>query len=189
MPIDARVQELIAAGDLRTAATEALRVLGPQVLRYLRSVLRNEADAGDAFSQFAENLWSGLAGFRGQSALRTWAFRIARNAAANLRDEAWRRRGRPFATGEASALALEIRTASAVRAEQQHDALSKLREALTDDDRALLALRVDQQLSWEEVAEILSADDAPVTAGTLTKRFERLKDRLARMAKEQGLLG
>jgi len=189
MALDARVQELIAAGDLRGAATEALRALGPQVLRYLRSVLRSEADTADAFSQFAENLWTGLAGFRGQSALRTWAFRIARNVAANLRDEAWRRRGRPFATGEASALALEIRTASAVRAEQQLDALAKLREALTDDERALLALRVDQQLAWEEVADILSAEDAPVSAATLTKRFERLKDRLARMARDQGLLG
>jgi RNA polymerase sigma-70 factor (ECF subfamily) len=186
--LEERVRTLVAAGDRRAAATDAIRALGPSILRYLRTVLRDEADAADAFSQFAENLWKGLPTFRGGSALRTWAFRIAWNAALNLRDEAWRRKGRRLATGEASALAEDIRTRTAVRVERQRDALRKLREALTPEEQSLLTLRIDLELSWAEIAEVLAADGSPTSADTVSKRFERLKDRLARMAREQGLL-
>jgi RNA polymerase sigma-70 factor, ECF subfamily len=184
--VEEQVHRLIEAGDLSAAATEAIRSLGPSVLRYLRSLLRDEEDAADAFSQFAENLWKGLASFRGQSSLRTWAFRIAWNSALNLRNEAWRRKGRRFATGEASALAEEIRTKTAVRVARQEEKLEKLRAVLSVDDQSLLALRLDQGFSWEEIAQILSASGKPVQAAALMKRFERLKARLAEMVK-QGL--
>jgi RNA polymerase sigma-70 factor (ECF subfamily) len=184
--VEEQVHRLIEAGDLSAAATEAIRSLGPSVLRYLRSLLRDEEDAADAFSQFAENLWKGLASFRGQSSLRTWAFRIAWNSALNLRNEAWKRKGRRFATGEASALAEEIRTKTAVRVARQEEKLEKLRAVLSVDDQSLLALRLDQGFSWEEIAQILSASGKPVQAAALMKRFERLKARLAEMVK-QGL--
>jgi len=158
------------------------------VLRYLRSLLREEDDAAEAFSQFAENLWKGLPGFRDASSLRTWAYRLAWNAAQNLRDGAWRRKGRRFATGEASALAEDVRTRTAVVVERQRQALAKLRAALPVEDQSLLVLRVDQGLSWAEVAEILAEEGRAVDPAALTKRFERLKDRLAKLAREEGLL-
>jgi RNA polymerase sigma-70 factor (ECF subfamily) len=182
------IRKLLAQGDLAGAATEAIRWLGPAILRYLRALLRDEADAADAFSQFAENLWKGLPGYRGGASLRTWAFRLARNAALNIRDEAWHRHGRRFATGEASAVAEEVRTKTAVVVERQRQALDKLRATLTVDDQSLLILRIDQQLSWAEISEVLSDAGRSVDANALMKRFERLKERLARLAKEQGLL-
>jgi hypothetical protein len=36
---------------------------------------------------------------------------------------------------------------------------------------------------------VLSTEGTPVASAALRKRFERLKDKLARLAKEQGLLG
>jgi RNA polymerase sigma-70 factor (ECF subfamily) len=184
--LEEHVQQLVDAGDVSRAATEALRALGPEILRFLRSVLRDEEDAADAFSHFAENLWKGLSNFRRQSALRTWAYRIAWNASLNLRNEAWRRHGRRFATGEASQIAEEIRTKTVVRVERQRDELEKLREALSPEDQSLLALRLDREFSWEEIAEILSASGKPVQALTLMKRFERLKKRLAEMVRDRG---
>jgi RNA polymerase sigma-70 factor (ECF subfamily) len=182
-----RVQQLVQAGDARAAATEALRALGPDILRYLRSVLRDEEDAADAFSDFAESLWSALPSFRGQSSLRTWAFRIAWHSALALRNEAWRRHGRRFATGEATGLADEIRTKTAVRVERQQHVLDTLRHALSDEEQSLLTLRLDQGFTWEGIAEIFSTQGNPVEATALMKRFERLKDRLARMVKDKGL--
>lgn len=188
MSIDAVVCRLVDAGDHRAAAAEALRVLGPPILRYLESMLRDEDAAADAFSHFAENLWAGLPSFRRQSSVRTWAYRIAWNAALNLRDEAWRRHARPFATGEASLLAQEIRTKTVERRARQEDALDRLRRALTAEEQSLLTLRIDQGLSWSEVAEVMTADGAPVKPAALMKRFERLKARLAELAREQGLV-
>src|SRR5512133_358668 len=186
--LEQRIRARATAGDVDGASTEALRALGPSVLRYLRSTLRDEDAAVDAFSQFAENFWKGLSTFRWDASLRTWAFRLAYNAALNLRDDAWRRRARPFVTGEASRIAEEVRTKTVIRVERQRQALDLLREALTDDERSLLALRVDQGLSWAEIAAIVSSGGKPADANTLTKRFERLKERLATMAREQGLL-
>jgi RNA polymerase sigma-70 factor (ECF subfamily) len=188
MSADERVQELLAAGDVRGAATEAIRAYGPQVLQYLRALLRDETEARDAFSQWAENLWKALPSFRAESSLKTWALRLAHNAALNLRNEAWRKRGRRFATGEASAIAEDVRTRSVLRVERQRQALDKLRRSLTTEEQSLLVLRIDQGLPWNEIAEVLELDGRPVEPATLMKRFERLKERLARLAREQGLV-
>ncbi len=188
MPLEDEIRALLEAGDAPAAATLAIRRLGPEVLRYLRALLRSEADAEEAFSQFAENLWRGLPGYQGRASFRTWALRVAHHAALNLRDQAWYRRGRRLETGDASRIAAEIRTASAVRVERQRDALQELRASLSVEDQALLVLRVDQGLPWDEIAEVLGEGDVPVPANTLTKRFERLKERLGKMAREKGLV-
>lgn len=186
--IEDRVRALLAAEDRPGAATAAIQEYGPPVLRYLRSLLRDEDDASDAFSIFAENVWRGLPTWRGEGSLKAWCFRLAWNAATNLRNEAWRRRGRRFFTGEASALVEEIRTRSHLKVERQRQALDKLRESLEAEEVSLLTLRVDQKLSWAEIADVVSAYGERVEPAALMKRFERLKGRLARMAKDQGLI-
>jgi RNA polymerase sigma-70 factor (ECF subfamily) len=186
--VEAKVRALLAADDAPGAATAAIQEFGPPVLRYLRSLLRDEDDASDAFSIFAENVWRGLSSWRGEGSLKAWSFRLAWNAAINLKNEAWRRRGRRFFTGEASALAEEIRTRSHVKVERQRQALDKLRESLDVEDVSLLTLRIDQKLSWAEIAEVAAADGQRVEPAALMKRFERLKARLAKMAKDQGLI-
>jgi RNA polymerase sigma-70 factor (ECF subfamily) len=153
-----------------------MRAFGPKILGYLRSILRDEADAGDAFSVWAEHLWRGIRSFRGESSFRTWGFKIAYNAALNVRNEAWRRLGRPFETGEASRLADEIRTRTAVREERQRTRLDEIRELLT--------LRIDQELSWEEIADVFSPGEERLEPAALRKRFQRLKDRLGEMLKD-----
>lgn len=188
MSIEEQIRATLAQGDHRAAATETLRAYGPKILGYLQAVLRDEADAADAFSIFAEHLWRGLPTWRGQSSLKTWAFKLAWNAALNLKDEAWRRRGRRFKTGEASRLADEIRTRTGVRVERQRRALDGLRAELTEEEQTLLVLRIDQQLAWEEIAEVMADEKAPVDAAALRKRFERLKEKLSRLAKERGLV-
>jgi RNA polymerase sigma-70 factor (ECF subfamily) len=182
------IRERRDAGDHAGAATAMIEALGPAILRYLRSMLRVEEDAGDAFSQWSENVWTGLPAFRGEASLKTWAYRLAWNAAQNLRNEAWHRRGQRFATGQASALAQSIRTRSVVVVERQRQALDQLRASLSDEDRSLLVLRLDQQLSWNEVGEVLAAEGTRVDPATLMKRFERIKARLGQLARERGLI-
>lgn len=181
------VRRLLAEGDHRGAAAVAIRALAPEVLRYLRATLRDEGDVADAFSHWAEGLWRGLASFRFECSLRTWALRLAANAAANVRSEAWRRRARRFHTGEASALADKARISSLARVERKAQGLERLRQELPAQDQSLLNLRLDQGLSWEEIAEVLEGTPWAATAATLCKRFERVKERLERMVREQGL--
>jgi len=185
---DARIRELIVKGDFRAAATDAIRGLGRPILRYLRSLLRDETEAAEAFSQFAESLWTGLPGFRGEASLRTWAYRVAWSAARDLRDQAWRRRGRRLETSEATAIAEEVRSSSVDRIEQERRALDELRSSLSLEEQSLLILRVDQELSWAEIADVLAEKGSAVQPMALAKRYERLKQRLQALAKEQGLI-
>ncbi len=186
--LEQRIRELIASGDTRGAATAAIKGYGPQVLRYLRSVLGDEEEARDAFGQFAENLWRGLPEFRGAAPFRIWAYRIAWNVACDIRKQSWRNRRQRLATGEASALADKVATSSDERHEQRRAQLLALRDSLSLEDRALAALRIDQGLSWAECAEALSRDGQTVKANTLTTRFERIKERLGALARKRGLL-
>ncbi len=182
------IRRAIEAGDPRGAATEAIRTYGPQILRYLRSVMNDEDEAREAFSQFAENLWRGIPDFRGSAPVRIWAYRIAWNVACDMRKQPWLLRRARLSTGEASRIADTIATSSHERHEVRRRALAELREELSPEDRALAALRIDQEFSWEECAQALSVDGRIVKANTLTKRFERIKERLGRAAKKKGLL-
>jgi RNA polymerase sigma-70 factor (ECF subfamily) len=187
---EAKVLGSLDAGDVKGAATEAIRGYGPQVLGYLTAVLKDEDDARDVFSQFAEDLWRGLPGFRRECSLRAWAFKVAWHAASRYARDPYRRRHRPILTTEASKIAASVRsTMSTYAPGGRADRLLKLREALDPEEQTLLILRVDKGLSWEDVAQVLSTEGTPVAAAALRKRFERLKDKLARLAKEQGLLG
>jgi RNA polymerase sigma-70 factor (ECF subfamily) len=185
---DERIEALISEGRLKEAATLAIRAHGPRIIGYLRAVLRDENDAAEAFSIFAESLWKGLRSFRRECAFRTWEYKVAWNSALRLRDDAYRRRGRRLVTSEASRLAEEVRTSSMIRHERQSAALERLRAALSPEEQTLLVLRVDQGLPWEDVAHVLSGTAGQVDAAVLRKRFERLRERLARKAKEEGLV-
>ena len=182
------VQARLRAGDHHGAATVAIRQLGPAIARYLRGMLPVEADAADAFSDWAESLWAGIGSFQGRSSFGAWAFRLAYHSALDLSDRAHRKRERRLATAEASVLAEEVRT-TALTHERRRRRLEELRAELPGDEQTLLFLRVDQQLPWDDVAAVLSSSSAPVDAAAVRKRFERLKEKLRKLARERGLIG
>jgi RNA polymerase sigma-70 factor (ECF subfamily) len=185
--VEARISERIAAADAEGAATLAIRAYGPAILGYVAAIVRDEGAAGDVFSSFCEDLWQGIGAFRGDSAVKTWAYRVAWHAALRWLRDPYRRRGVPFATGDAERLAAEVRSTTALHMKAAaHDALTEMRAALSPEDQALLTLRIDRDLAWSEIASILG-DDASSEAA-LRKRFERLKEKLRRDAIARGLI-
>ena len=95
-------------------------------------------------------------------------------------------------------LAAEVRTTTAVHMRTEvKSRVAELRDSLAPEDRELLMLRVDRNLSWMDLATVLRGeDDAPLDgegqkreAARLRKRFQIVKDRLREMARKQGLLG
>jgi RNA polymerase sigma-70 factor (ECF subfamily) len=189
MSLEVTVRELIAAGRESDAAAEAIRGLGPQILAYLSALLKNESDAREVFSQFAEDLWKGLPGYRGEASLRGWAYRIAWHASVRWVRDPYRRRGQRLETSAASHLADEVRNTSLVENAWREERIAKLREILDPEERTLLILRVDRALPWRDVAHVLADEgkEAPSEAA-LRKRFERLKEKLGKAAREAGLI-
>jgi RNA polymerase sigma-70 factor (ECF subfamily) len=194
MNLEGEIQSLRDAGRLRDAATKAVEGYGPEVLGFLVTLLRDENSANEVFSQTCEDLWKGLERFEGRSSLRTWFYVLARHAAARFRRAPHRRPGRRAGLSEVSEIAERVRsrTQPHLRTEVK-DRFAAIRNALPEDDRALLVLRVDRKLSWSEIAHVFSANAEPdetvaQVATKLRKRFERLKGEIRERAREVGLV-
>jgi RNA polymerase sigma-70 factor (ECF subfamily) len=186
MDVESRVGERLTAGAVEEAATIAIEGYGPAILGYLCSML-DEDDARDAFSMFAEDLWRGIPGFRRECSLRAWAFRLGWHAAARFLRDPYRKRRERLPSSAASRLAASV-AASSMMPGGRRDQLRRLRDMLDPEDRTLLVLRIDKGMDWQDISAVLSAEGAPVTSVALRKRFERLKDRLARLARAEGLI-
>jgi RNA polymerase sigma-70 factor (ECF subfamily) len=188
MSLEEKAADLVARGRVDDAATVVIESLGPEVLGYLRAVLRDEAGASDAFSHFAEAVWRGLPAFRGGS-LRVWCYRIAWRAVLSQKRDPYQRRRERLGTSMAARVVGRIFATTAVELERQSGALERLKAELEPEEQTLLTLRVDRQLTWREVADVLSEGGDPIDEVALRKRFERLKEKLARAAREGGLFG
>jgi RNA polymerase sigma-70 factor (ECF subfamily) len=185
--VESRVYALLDAGDAREAASVAIRGYGPTIFGYLSRLLDPD-DALDVFQQWAEDLWKGLPGFRRECRLRTWSFKLAHHAASRFHRAAYQARRERLPSSAASRLAASVAQSSAMAGAARREQLRKLEAELSADERALLHLRHDRDLSWDEIGEILSADGPAVNAPALRKRYERIKEKLGRLAKDAGLL-
>lgn len=203
-PLDAAeraIREACAAGRTDEGTTAALRRYGPEVLGFLVGVHGDYDVASEAFARFSERLWQSLPQFEWRCSLRTWCYRLARNAAIDVRrmERAGRRVGLSSAP-ELMNLAAQVRTEtlSAFRSAKRN-AVERLRDELPEEDRALLVLRVDRRLEWREVA-IALAESSPRAEGLedeaalkreaarLRKRFQLVTLRLRALARERNLL-
>ncbi len=192
MTVDVQVRAALDRGDLTGAAELVVRAHMAEIVTYLGSLTRGVPERLDeAFSLWCEHVLKGIASFQFASSVRTWVYTIARNAAARVaRDQ--QRRTRRLELGalpEDLAATARTQTADYLRTAMK-DRLAQVREELAHEDRELLHLRVDRQLAWKEIEEIVrdegASDDATARTrreAALRKRFESLKRRIkARLA-------
>ena len=178
----------LSGGDTSAAATAALVGLGPQILGYIAAMLRDDDAAYDVFGHFSEELWKSIATFRGESSFKTWAYKLVMHALARHHRDGYRKRAVPLGS-EVSGIAEEVRSSTPpYKRSEVKDRFAQLREALDPDEQTLLFLRVDQKLSWQDVAAIVAEQGEPVEVAALRKRFERAKERLRELAATEGLL-
>lgn len=188
-PLDEEIAAHLAAGEHEAAVTKTIEGHGPNIVGYLCAVLRDDDAALDVFGHFCEQLWKSIGAFRGESAFRTWVYTLVMRSVSHYRRDGFRRRGRPLVTSEAAKLVDELRSRTPpYQRSEVKDSIARLREALEPEEQALLFLRVDQGLSWGEVAAVLSEAGEPVEPAALRKRFERAKARLRKLAEAEGLL-
>jgi RNA polymerase sigma-70 factor (ECF subfamily) len=194
MDAEEEIGRLRAAGQLKNVATLAIESYGPEVLSFLEMMLRDHADASDAFAQACEDLWKGLARFEGRSSMKTWFYTLARHAASRLRRST--HPGRHAALSEVTDLAERVRsrTRPHLRTEIKHG-FAAIRDALDDDDRMLLVLRVDRAMSWNDVARVMADESDQDTnestariAARLRKRFQTVKETIRERAVANGLI-
>ncbi|MGE0323263.1 MAG: sigma-70 family RNA polymerase sigma factor [Polyangiaceae bacterium] len=194
--LEERVRAALAAQARDEAVALTLEALGPEVLGFLVARQKSRAEAEDAFSVACERLWQSFDEFDWRCSLRSWFYRLARNAAVDvLRQRGAVGRGAvPLSQApELQDMADRIRTATASHyASERKDQVMALREELTEEDRELLTLRFERGMSWGEIAEVVSASVAPDglerERARLRKRAQLARDRLQKLARERGLL-
>jgi RNA polymerase sigma-70 factor, ECF subfamily len=162
------------------------------VLRYqdrlFNSVLRvvqNPDDAADVVQESFINAFQSLKAFKGDSEFFTWLYRIAFNAAISQKRK--RRPVRPLESAdgewavqpadESHGIDPGDRLARQERDRQLYDAMAKL----TDDHRTALVLRDIDDLSYEQMAEVLG-----VPIGTVRSRLNRARLELRERLEEMG---
>lgn len=190
--LEREIRTLFDRGDIHNAAAATVRGYGAEIFGFLVATHRSEQDASDVFSDFTEDLVKGLPKFAWACSMRTWAYTIARNASYRFRRTASRREGRRANESDLDDVAAKVRTETlAFLKTQNRTRLERLRDSLDPEDKELLILRVDRNLSWNDLALALneeSPEDLAKESARLRKRFQLLKEKLREMAKKEGLL-
>ena len=168
-----------AAGD-EAAFSELVADHQHMVVQLAINLLGDRDEALDLSQEVFLKVFKTIHRFRGQSALRTWIYRIAVNQARN-RHRFWRRRHR------ADQVSLDAHVAAhgdrlpgtdlgPERRLAQKELAARLRHALGGlpfDQRTAIVLREIDGLSYEEIAFSLG-----VTVGTVKSRLTRARQTL-----------
>ncbi|MFP2932695.1 RNA polymerase sigma factor [Pyxidicoccus sp. 3LG] len=193
--VEQRIRELCQQGDVGRAVEVALSGYGEELMRLLTSLLRDPERAREAYAIFSESLLMDLPGFRWECTFRTWAHRVARNVAYRLAS-APAGREMPVSHGAFDHHAHHdwSRTRPWLRTDIK-ERIRALRSRLEPHEQTILELRVDQRLSWTDVARRMAEPGETLTPEVLTRRaavlrqqFQRIKARLRQLAREAELL-
>jgi RNA polymerase sigma-70 factor (ECF subfamily) len=123
-------------------------------LRYLGDPQRAEDVTHDVFLK----VYRKLGEFRGESAFRTWLYRITINHCHNLQ-ASWHNRHIVTGADETLLAAAPATTESPLRileVKELGERIAKTMDRLTPEYRLLLLLVADEELSYEEIAELTS---------------------------------
>lgn len=172
-------------GD-ESAFSELMALYRDQAYQWVYRSLGNHEDAEEVTQDAFIRVHRGLKDFRGESSFATWLYTIAINLARN-RYWYWWRRKRDRSLSLEAEIGPDSNTTFAEtfaddRATDPEDAtvtqeflerVTASMEQLSDKHREILILRNVQNLSYEEVADILK-----MSVGTVKSRINRARERL-----------
>ena len=188
------IQSAHQRGDLEEAVRLGLERYQVEVYSFLCARLRSEADAHEVYGQLCEDVWRGIAAFAWRASFRTWLYTLARHAALKLEQARASRERRQAPISQVSdPVALERSRTRPYQRTDVKDRFAELRASLSPEEQTLLVLRIDRDLSWDEVARIMFDGDDPDDdslrrhATNLRQRFRKLKLQLEEWARSQDL--
>ncbi|SEK76312.1 RNA polymerase sigma-70 factor, ECF subfamily [Pseudoxanthomonas sp. GM95] len=153
-PTDDVLMLAYAAGDVRAFEQLYGRHRGP-LYRFLMRQLRNTALADELFQDVWQRVIAARDSWQPDAAFSTWLFRIAHN---RLNDH-WRaQKHRPAAPEDADARTAQVPDPETPERqlsefEQRRD-LQRALDALPEEQREVLILRLEQELTLEEIGQI-----------------------------------
>lgn len=171
MKADILIQRYLSQGDIG-AVRDLLRHYEEGLYGYLWQMLKNQHDSEDALQDTFRKALEALPAYREESHFKSWLFRIGHNTGIEI----IRRRQRIGEMPEALEGHLDAPSSGPrealiqrERADELHDAIA----ALPQPERAVVLLRLQEELSFKEIAQVLNAP-----LGTVLARMHKAKKRL-----------
>ena len=131
---------------------------------------KDEDEVADLFQDILINLWKGFEGFRGDSSVRTWVYRVSLNTCISA-DRKKKRRG------ETVPLSLDINLFEDSGEDVKQIRMLQSRiSRLGPFDRAIVLLWLEN-LSYDEIGAIVG-----ITAKNVSVRLFRIKEQLRNMS-------
>ena len=161
-------------GD-RDAFGELFRKYEKRVFRVARRMCGSDDEAWDITQDAFIRAMQAMDRFDTRFRFFTWIYRITTNLAINYSKKKMRRREVHFeeAYSAEGQQVIEDNLADRAAGEQLANSVSKAVDKLTPALRAVFVLRVDQQLSYSEIAESLD-----IAMGTVMSRLNRARDKI-----------
>jgi RNA polymerase sigma-70 factor (ECF subfamily) len=180
---DVRLMQLVGRGD--TAAFEQLieRHQG-LVAGTVARMLGSNSDVEDIAQQVFIRVWKSAARYTARAKFTTWLLKITRNLVFNELRRAKRRAQVPIQSeAETEAITLKDEKTSAPDVSLlEHELQGAIEDAITqlpESQRMALVLRRYEQLSYEQIAEILDLS-VPAVKSLLFRARSELRERLSK---------
>ncbi len=160
-------------GDLRSF--EAIyKATSGFVYNVALRVVNNPEDAKEVAQEVFLNMYHKLKGFRFESSLKTWVYRITVNSALNSAQKTARTRGRETEYQDV-VMAGEVTADARTKMDEAHcgEVIEKLLETIDPEQRACVVLRGIEGLSYQEIAETLK-----ININTVRSRLKRAREKL-----------
>lgn len=121
---------------------------------HIRRMVGEHEDANDVLQNCLVKAYRNIEGFKGQSALYTWLYRIATNESLTFLRKRQRRVSR-VQSGDESMHRNQLQAESWIDGEVIKEQLQRALEALPDRQKQVFVMRYFDELSYAEIADIL----------------------------------
>jgi RNA polymerase sigma-70 factor, ECF subfamily len=172
--VDAELVERYRAGD--TAAFDEIMVrYERQIYRICYRFVENREDAMDLAQEVFIKAFEHLATFRRESSLKTWLYRIAMNHCINH----VKKHSQEFVEVTEYTGSVNSRVQDQLEDREQREHFRRLVKLLPPKQKAILEMRINEQLSYEEIAKISGRSISTIKASVffaLEKLRKLVKD-------------
>jgi RNA polymerase sigma-70 factor, ECF subfamily len=178
MPDDLELVKRLGRGD-PAALDTIVHAHQDAVVRFARTLTRDENTALDAAQEAFIRLWRRPASFTG-GALRAWLLTAARNVALNEFRAARRR------TARIEKAAMPVQPPSALQRSSDAERLRQVQEFITtlpEQERSAITLFAAEGLSQAEVSAVLGTSEGAVKQAILSAR-KKLRDRFEEIGRD-----
>ena len=170
--------------DAFAALVEAYR---KSVYNLCLRMVSNPTDAEDLAQEAFLKVWRGLRFYKFESSFSTWLYRLTGNVCIDFIRKKKRKSAVSLTAPDAEeGIELEISDTDPGPEEQllhreDHRAIAEAMAQLEEDDRMILTLRVVEELSYEQIGQIMDLKE-----GTVKSRLARARTKLRKILLQNG---